>query len=183
MATKRTELQSTSARHTPLEVFGGTDGLTLRSGLEIWRLTWAQLDELRPKSAPKKSRPAVVKRATQIGATFPLTEPRLTWAAANLPRGFDVRFETACFVDYYRSTGRTRANWEASWRNWMRRAVAKTAESEKPQVARRTRSVNEQLGASLRALELAGEADEAEEIRRRIDGRQGERAGVDRAHA
>jgi hypothetical protein len=34
-----------------------------------------------------------------------------------------IERETAKFLDHYRAKGERRADWSASWRNWMRRAV------------------------------------------------------------
>jgi hypothetical protein len=36
--------------------------------------------------------------------------------------GVDVRYEKDKFVDYYLSNGGMSANWEAAFRNWIRRA-------------------------------------------------------------
>ena len=36
--------------------------------------------------------------------------------------GVDVRYEKDKFIDYYLSNGGTSANWEAAFRNWIRRA-------------------------------------------------------------
>lgn len=32
-----------------------------------------------------------------------------------------IRTEAECFADYWRSKGETRADWQATWRNWIRR--------------------------------------------------------------
>ena len=36
--------------------------------------------------------------------------------------GVDIQYEKDKFVDYYLSNGGTSANWEAAFRNWIRRA-------------------------------------------------------------
>jgi hypothetical protein len=174
MGTKRTETRGSGGKL--LEVFATSEGVSLRSGLEIWRLTWTQLDQLRPKAAPKAARlKSPLKRATPPPAAFPLTAERVNWANRNLPIGFNISAETAVFLDYYRSTGRSRVNWEASWRNWMRKAVviaSEHAERHPPEQQRRTRTLNEQAEASLAAMVLAGEGDteEAHELRRKLNG-------------
>ena len=36
----------------------------------------------------------------------------------------DVEAETRNFVDLWRATGERRADWHATWRNWIRRAMS-----------------------------------------------------------
>ena len=58
---------------------------------------------------------------TDIDPDFPITEKMREWAAAKTPR-VDIDLETEKFIDYWLSHGKRMANWEATWRNWMRRA-------------------------------------------------------------
>lgn len=53
---------------------------------------------------------------------FPISPELRLWAAKNAPR-LDIDWHTAEMVDYWRGHGRRMANWDATWRNWMRRAV------------------------------------------------------------
>lgn len=69
---------------------------------------------------PRKS----AGRGTRIPEPFTIDDLMRRWAATNTP-GVNVDAETEAFVDYWR--GRTgqiavKADWPATWRNWMRRA-------------------------------------------------------------
>lgn len=61
------------------------------------------------------------KRNTKIPEPFLLTADMRKWAAEKVP-GVDVRSETENFVDYWRGAGKTKADWIATWRTWMRKA-------------------------------------------------------------
>ena len=37
--------------------------------------------------------------------------------------GVDFRLEHAKFKDHYKSSGKAMKDWDATWRNWMRRAT------------------------------------------------------------
>lgn len=69
------------------------------------------------------------KRGTRLPPGFAVTDDMKTWFAANCP-GVDGRYEHAKFVDHF--TGASgqkgvKADWVATWRNWMRRAQADLA--------------------------------------------------------
>lgn len=60
------------------------------------------------------------KRATKIPDPFLLTAEMRAWAAEKAP-GLNIREETENFVDYWRGAGKTKADWIATWRTWMRK--------------------------------------------------------------
>jgi hypothetical protein len=64
------------------------------------------------------------KRASRIPDPFVVTAEMRAWAALEVP-GLDVDGHTREFVDYWRAkSGKdaSKADWVATWRNWMRRA-------------------------------------------------------------
>ena len=53
-------------------------------------------------------------------------EPRqedILWAKEQHPN-VNTEFETHKFRDYWRGTGGTKLDWDATWRNWIRRSFA-----------------------------------------------------------
>jgi hypothetical protein len=54
---------------------------------------------------------------------FKITPSLRTWANQHCPR-LDLEYHTAEFTDHWLSTGKQKADWDATWRNWMRRAFA-----------------------------------------------------------
>lgn len=65
----------------------------------------------------------------------------LAWAAATIP-AVDVLGETPGFVDYWISVAGAKAlkaDWDATWRGWMRRQ--KSATAEKPRVTAAQRNL------------------------------------------
>ena len=58
---------------------------------------------------------------TEIDPNFRITESLRAWADKNVPQ-LDIDRETERFIDYWLSHGTKRASWEATWRNWMRKA-------------------------------------------------------------
>jgi len=60
-------------------------------------------------------------RKTKIPTPFLLTAAMRSWAAEDAP-GVDLKTETEKFVDYWRGEAKTKADWPATWRNWMRKA-------------------------------------------------------------
>lgn len=58
---------------------------------------------------------------TLIDPDFTITDKMRAWADKKVPR-VDIDEETEKFVDYWLAHGRKMASWEATWRNWMRRA-------------------------------------------------------------
>lgn len=74
--------------------------------------------------APRAPRAQARERATRLPDDFTVTAEMVTWARENAP-DIDGRYETAKFVDYWRSkSGKdaTKTDWIATWRNWIRKA-------------------------------------------------------------
>lgn len=64
-------------------------------------------------------------RATRIPANFKVTPEMRAWFDANIGPHVNGKIETDKFRDYWTAksgAGATKTNWEATWRNWMRRA-------------------------------------------------------------
>lgn len=60
--------------------------------------------------------------ASKIRPNFAITPEMRTWAEAKVPR-VDIELETEKFVDYFLACGKAMADWDATWRNWMRRCT------------------------------------------------------------
>jgi len=72
-----------------------------------------------PGAAPPR------KRGTRLPDDFKITPAMVAWARENVPH-VDGRAETERFTDYWHAkAGRDacKLDWEATWRNWMRRAA------------------------------------------------------------
>lgn len=68
-------------------------------------------------------KPRTTKRGTRIPDDFAVTDDMIAWAREHTPH-VGAR-ETEAFVDYWRSAPGAKGvkvDWEATWRNWMRRA-------------------------------------------------------------
>ena len=66
------------------------------------------------------------KRATRIPDGFAVTDPMRQWAAANGAAQLDLEAITDEFVDYWRGVvgaKGVKADWMATWRNWIRRKL------------------------------------------------------------
>lgn len=70
----------------------------------------------KPASKSQRSKP---KRA--LPEPFLVSVELLGWARERVP-GVNTDLETERFVNHWRATGTTRADWDATWRNWMLRA-------------------------------------------------------------
>ena len=58
---------------------------------------------------------------TPCPVPFNLPDYLLEWAEKNVPR-LDLAWYTAQFEDYWTAHGKKMVNWDATWRNWMRKA-------------------------------------------------------------
>lgn len=65
------------------------------------------------------SRPA--KRGSRLPDDFIVTVAMAQWARREAPNIVVTR-ETERFCDYWRGCGKTKQDWVATWRNWMRKA-------------------------------------------------------------
>jgi hypothetical protein len=87
------------------------------------------------KSGAAKTRPAAItpttktraKPATLIPDPFEVSGAMRAWAAERVP-GVPVDHESEKFVNHYRAKGERRADWVASWRNWLLKAEEFAAE-------------------------------------------------------
>lgn len=70
----------------------------------------------KPTKASARANP---KRALQL--PFLITTEMLAWAAEKAP-AVNLDRETEGFSDHFKGTGEPKADWPATWRNWMRRA-------------------------------------------------------------
>lgn len=73
-----------------------------------------------PPLKPPVEKPATTRK-TKIPSPFLLTAEMRQWAAEDAP-AVDLKTETEKFVDYWRAEAKTKADWPATWRNWMRKA-------------------------------------------------------------
>jgi len=62
------------------------------------------------------------KGKTEVPNPFPITDNLRGWARSAVPR-LDLEYHTAEFVDYWLAHGKRMADWDATWRNWMRKAM------------------------------------------------------------
>ncbi len=69
-----------------------------------------------PAEKPTRAKP---KHALQL--PFLMTSEMLVWAGEKAP-AVNLDRETERFSDHFKGTGEPKADWPATWRNWMRRA-------------------------------------------------------------
>jgi hypothetical protein len=85
------------------------------------------------KRVPATKRKRATERGTKAPDVFPPTDSMRAWIA---DRGIPTRqakAETEAFLDWHRSKGSTFIDWQAAWRNWMRRV---TPENQTPAQAK-----------------------------------------------
>lgn len=97
------------------------------------------------------------KRSTRIPEPFMVTAEMRAWAASEVP-GVDVDAHTREFVDYWRGkSGKdaTKADWPATWRNWMRKASrwSQPAKATPNQKAQTALDIARRLGARANSTE------------------------------
>lgn len=61
------------------------------------------------------------KHKTRLSENWFLPQDWGSWALGQGLTESEIRAEAECFGDYWRSKGETRADWYATWRNWIRR--------------------------------------------------------------
>lgn len=61
-------------------------------------------------------------RAHRLPEGWHPDEALLEWARANVP-DLEIEYEQEKFTDYWIGCGKTKVDWPATWRNWMRRAA------------------------------------------------------------
>lgn len=77
----------------------------------------ASTSQPKPKPEPEKK----AKRKTKVPIDFPVTEKLRAWAKEE---GItcDLERETKKMINYFIAKGEPRADWDATWRNWMIKA-------------------------------------------------------------
>ena len=78
-------------------------------------------DRSPPKSAPPASKSQRSKPKRALPVPFVQTPEMLAWAVEKAP-AVNLDRETERFIDYWTGQGSTKADWPATWRNWMLRA-------------------------------------------------------------
>ncbi|QXZ11692.1 DUF1376 domain-containing protein [Pseudomonas sp. AO-1] len=83
-------------------------------------------EDLKPPLSPLAENPAVApepkaKRKTRLPEPFNVSGDMRKWAAERAPAVILVN-ETEKFVNYWRGSGGTKADWIATWRNWLLKA-------------------------------------------------------------
>ncbi|MBG0839002.1 hypothetical protein [Ectopseudomonas toyotomiensis] len=75
-----------------------------------------------PAKKPAKAKPegARAKPKRPLPLPFLITDDMLAWAKEKTP-AVNVDRETEGFIDYWKGTGESKADWPATWRNRMRR--------------------------------------------------------------
>lgn len=73
----------------------------------------------KPAAPPEKPTRAKPKHALQL--PFLMTSEMLAWAGEKAP-AVNLDRETERFSDHFKGTGEPKADWPATWRNWLRRA-------------------------------------------------------------
>ncbi len=86
----------------------------------------------KPNEPGKGNRTRKNAGATPTPSAFPITFPMRNWITDTFTTmhsdlistlGIDVEAETEKFLDYHRSKGSRFVDWNAAWKNWMRKAV------------------------------------------------------------
>lgn len=69
------------------------------------------------ETTPTKKPP---RKTTIARSGFAPSDEDRAWCARDFP-AVDIDAETEAFRDHFRSTGEARADWQATWKNWIRR--------------------------------------------------------------
>lgn len=70
---------------------------------------------------PDLTKPKERARRKSIEEEWKPTQPLIEWAATEYPH-VDLVTETEKFIDHFRANGKPMKNWEAAWKNWIRRS-------------------------------------------------------------
>ena len=92
------------------------------------------------------------KRKTSLSDDWFLPKDWGNWALEQGLTESEIRTEAECFADYWRSKGETRADWQATWRNWIRRR--RTFERQPPQNGSKKSIYEQNREAGARAKKL-----------------------------
>lgn len=76
-----------------------------------------------PKPSVTIIEPSVNRqRGSRLPADWQPDDELIQWARSSYPH-LDVAHETDCFRDYWLGCGKTKADWRATYRNWLRRSA------------------------------------------------------------
>lgn len=84
-----------------------------------------------PKIEVAENKPLKDKRAGAINASWEPSPESLEWATSQWPESW-VKRQTETFRDYYIGTGKPMKNWDATWRNWLRRDATRNPPKPNP---------------------------------------------------
>lgn len=113
--------------------------------------------ETQETSSPssQRARAPKAKKGTRIPDDFAVTDDMVAWARQETP--LVGAKETAAFVDYWRGVSGARgvkADWVATWRNWMRKAQT-DAEARQPRTPSPGTPAGQSRNASILAAAMA----------------------------
>lgn len=116
--------KGTQAPKGPKEGVKGTQGGTERDpiGSQIKGPHPSVNHESYPSVEPSVGAERAKRRPSRIPATFAITDEMRAWASAKLdatPQ--QLATATEGFIDYWLGEGKTKVDWPATWRGWMRR--------------------------------------------------------------
>ena len=117
-------------REIPLELAAGPRPPT----------TTTTTDYTQPEAAPKirARRMGTIRSAITEGWVPDRSEANISTEAAGKQRGIDLRVELQSMRDWAKGENAKKADWDATWRNWVRRAKPRNAQGTQttmPQVA------------------------------------------------
>lgn len=76
--------------------------------------------------------------------------------------GVNINYEQEKFVDHYISTGDTRENWDAAFRNWIRRADEYSSKQTSNHVATSTNAIQTRKGSLYRVAKQGNTNDDGQ---------------------
>lgn len=97
----------------------------MRSACDPMPEAEAEAEAYKDPPARGRAAPQGAARATRLPDDFQITTAMAAWATENVPE-IDYATETMRFRDYWKSAAGAKArktDWEATWRNWMRRTA------------------------------------------------------------
>lgn len=89
---------------------------------------------------PKENLKEHKNKGVRLSDDYRPSENLVAWAHETFP-GVDVKKETYAFIDYFTSLPGQRGlktNWDAAWRNWIRKASERVPRSRQPQAPKQT---------------------------------------------
>lgn len=106
------------AKHKAGKISGNDTGVTSALKKRDLELDLEKSKDQKPLPAVASRPAAKTKRKTAVPSPFPVSSDMAAWARDRAP-GVNVTLETEKFVNHWNSKGETRADWLATWRNWI----------------------------------------------------------------